>query len=147
MTTCLSQAGVQFLLRNAMGEPLNRSNRIFVGPPVSFEEAFPGIEDVTVEFTEYAYGTERRKGTFSIRRQGAQMRCSNDRCYRGGYEFDFTVHEMIHKRETHREIEMRCEGDEGTPKRRIGRSCDRSIKGRITIKPKSSAPTEANSPS
>jgi hypothetical protein len=130
-----------------MGQPLNRSGRIFVGPPVSFDQAFTGVEDITVDFTEYSYGTERRKGTFRIRQQGGQMRCSNDHCYRGGYEFDFIAHEMIRTGETHREIEMRCEGDEGTPKRRRGRSCDRSIKGTITIKPKSSAGTQANTPS
>jgi hypothetical protein len=129
-----------------MGEPMSREGRIFAGSLVSFEKAFPSAEDVTVEFTEFLYAQPIRKGDFSVRISGGQMRCSNQRCFRGGYEFDFIIHDMFRKNETERQIELRCEGDEGMPKRRRGRSCDRSIKGTIKIKQKQSVePTENTS--
>jgi hypothetical protein len=67
------------------------------------------------------------------------MRCGNSRCYRGGYELDLIVHEMVGNREEQREIELHCEGDEGTAKRKVGKSCLRSIKGTIKVKRKQSA--------
>lgn len=121
-----------------MGEPLNRDNRIFVDLG-KFEEVFPDLEDVIVKYTEFEMGREKRKGTFSMRSRGGQMRCGNDRCFRGGYEFDFIVHDMLRNKETEKEIELRCRGDEGSPKRYRGRPCLRSIKGIITIK-KQTAP-------
>jgi hypothetical protein len=89
-----------------MGEPLSRKGRIFVGPQVSFAEAFPGLEDVTVEFTEFLYAQQRRKGVHRVRSQGGQMRCGNERCFRGGYEFDFMIHDMLRNNETQSQFEL-----------------------------------------
>jgi hypothetical protein len=120
-----------------MGEPLNRKNRVFAGPLKSFDEVFPELEDVTVEYTEFELAQQKKRGgVFSVRSQGGQMRCGNSACFRGGHEFDFMIQDMVRNHETQREIELHCKGDEGTPKRRGGRSCNRYIKGVITIKPK-----------
>jgi hypothetical protein len=119
-----------------MGEPLSRKNRVFVELG-TFDSVFPDLEDVTVEYAEFNLVRETRKGKFSVRCEGGQMRCSNDLCFRGGYEFDFIIHAMLRDKETKKEIELHCKGDEGTPKRRRGRACLRSIKAVINIKRKS----------
>ena len=44
-----------------MGEPMDRSRRVFVeqGP---FEKAFPTLENAIIEYDEFEYGMKRRSG-------------------------------------------------------------------------------------
>jgi hypothetical protein len=125
-----------------MGEPLSRENRVF-GQLRRFEEVFPDLEDVIVRFLEISRARVVRCGIFSYRSQGGQMKCGNRRCFRGGYELDSIVHDMVRESQKEREVTLRCRGDEGTPKRRRGDVCDRSIRATIMINPESSAATEA----
>jgi hypothetical protein len=97
-----------------------------------------------VEYTEFEYAMQKRKGVFSFRSQGGLMRCGNSRCFRGGYELDDVVHDMVRNKEQTREFELHCEGDEGTPKRYKGKSCLRSIKGVITLNDKKFEPARCN---
>lgn len=125
-----------------MGEPMDRSKRIFQTQVKSFEEAFPTLEGAVLEYIEFEYGEPkggRRK--FDLRRErGGVLRCGNRLCYRGGYEIDEEVHKMLPEGLTAKHIDLSCRGDEGTPKGgRIGRSCAWSIEGTLTLKFK--APT------
>jgi hypothetical protein len=119
-----------------MGEPLSRSGRIFVGPPTTFENAFPTLEDAVIE---YAEGDILRQGkelnrVASMKRVGGQLRCSNSSCYRGGYEFDFDAHDMVRNKLVSRRLRKTCQGDEGTPKgRKQGRQCLNSIDARLRL--------------
>jgi hypothetical protein len=72
-----------------MGEPKDRSGRIFAPPTASFEEAFPTLENAVLWYTEFEYGGPTgRKSTFTLQEEGGLLRCTNPRCYRGGYEID-----------------------------------------------------------
>jgi hypothetical protein len=117
-----------------VGEPMDRSKRIF-SKEGRFQEIFPTLEDAWLEFTEFEYGAQKRKGKFNIRENGGLMRCSNSRCYRGGYELDDEIHKMLAEGKAEKEIDISCAGDEGTPRgRTIGRHCAFSIEGTIFLR-------------
>lgn len=130
-----------------MGTPIDRTNRFLVGEPVAFEEAFPTLQDVTVECYEvgkgdnvqyvmgrdapasYTYGPPR-----SFRSSGGLLRCSNPLCNRGGYEIDLDFHDMVQRKLIQKEFIRGCPGDEGSPKgRRPGRRCLNALHYRITL--------------
>ena len=119
-----------------MGKPMDRSDRVFAGPLKSFEQVLPQFEDVRVEYTEFEFARLLGKRFHSVRQEGALIRCGNARCYRGGFELDFKIHEMVRQGIQELEVELSCPGDEGTPKRRQGRPCARSIKALIKLIPK-----------
>jgi len=101
---------------------------------VSGLNAFPDLDDVTVEYVESEFGLEKRRGVFSVRGQGRQMRCGNSHCSHGGYEFDRIIDEMVSNNEKQREIELHCKRGEGAHK--VGGSCKRHIRGVIRVKQK-----------
>ncbi len=116
---------------------MDRNNRLF-GHLVEFDEAFPELEDATIEWTETEMG---RKISGTIERsvkEGGLIRCSNPLCYRGGFEIDSELAYMVRKKQTSKQGHLSCEGDEGSPKGRIkGRSCLHGIEFKITVKYKS----------
>jgi len=117
-----------------MGEPMDRSRRVFMrfGP---FQQAFPTLDEATVEFTEYYFMQEMRHGTWHVSWDGGLMPCGNTFCRRGGYELDRQIQEIARSGAVEKEVRLDCRGDEGSPKgRRIGRRCQRHIEARITLK-------------
>jgi hypothetical protein len=128
----------------AMGEPMDRSNRIFA-PQTTFEKAFPTIESATISSYEdgegiYRFVDESRRGTFDkgLPVKSGLLRCSNPHCRRGGYEIDHSLHEMVRENATEKEFDLACPGDEGSPKgRRPGRSCGNVLHYHLRIKYKS----------
>lgn len=120
-----------------MGTPMDRTNRVFVHLS-TFEEVFPELEDVKIEYTEsghfdypHSQGSTR---VHSVRRQGGLIRCSNTFCRQGGYEMDFDIHDMIRDGVSEREGHKMCAGSEGSPKlRRIYRKCFNSINYKIIL--------------
>jgi hypothetical protein len=126
-----------------MGIPLDRSNRL-LGLTDSFATAFPTLDDAIIRYTESDFGNDPRQGVWSLKHNGGQMRCGNPRCYRGGYELDREVSNMIYAGITEREIWLTCNGDEGSPKgRKKGQECLHSIKGTITLRMKQPQQPEA----
>jgi hypothetical protein len=129
----------------AMGESMDRSRRVF-GSLSSFENVFPTLDDAVVQYTEYDLATEKGHGTHYMRAWGGLMHCGNSRCRRGGYEVDRIVSEMLRENVTEKEFELRCPGDEGTPKgRKRGQRCYRSIKGKVTLKYKTTQDSDVAS--
>ena len=123
-----------------MGEPMNRSNRVF-GSLKSLDEAFPELEDVVVEFVEKDFVFEKRSGTWYIHGQGGLMPCGNPSCRHGGYELDKDIHLMLRAGVLQKTIQLSCSGDEGSPQgRKIGRKCERSIAGTLTLRLKVPTP-------
>jgi len=127
-----------------MGKPMDRTDRVFDNPS-TFEKAFPTLQDAIVECTEFKF-LNRQVGSrrFDLRSQGGLMRCSNPRCYRGGYELDHEVSRLLSNQVkdsqvTEISIQMSCPGDEGTPKRIVGRTCGYSIEGKVRLSYKSDA--------
>lgn len=128
-----------------MGKPADWSNRLFVPVTEKFEEAYPELEDAIIEWKEEGKGigislTPKEKEQkfnrkMNVRKEGTLIRCSNDFCYRGGFQLGLIIHDMIFKKEDVREGFMVCEGDEGSPKgRRIGQKCLNHINYKITLK-------------
>ena len=101
-----------------MGEPMDRSRRVFVKFDSSFEAAFPTLESAVIAFTESDFMVKRRSGRWYFAEQGGLMACANPSCRRGGYEFDFLIRDMIRARQIEKEFKLHCRGDEGSPKGR-----------------------------
>jgi hypothetical protein len=126
-----------------MGEPMDRSKRVFWGPPMSFEEAFPTIESATISSYEVGKGVptfgidESQRRTFG---EGMPFReslipCSNPRCRRGGYEVDRSLSEMVREKSTEKVFARNCPGDEGSPKgRKRGDRCKNVLHYRLKVK-------------
>jgi len=115
------------------GEPIDRSRRVF-GSLRSFDEVFPELDDVVLEFVEKDFLFEKRSGTWHLHGQGGLMPCGNPSCRRGGYELDRNLRQMLRAGVLQKTIEVSCRGDEGSPQgRKIGRGCERSIEGTLTL--------------
>lgn len=114
---------------------MDRSNRFFAGPPTTFEEAYPNVEDAIIEWKESTLGINPSGlGRASIKELGGLIQCRNPLCRRGGFEIDFELGMMIRKKETVKEDMLVCPGDEGSPKgRRPGKRCLNGIKYKITV--------------
>jgi hypothetical protein len=117
-----------------MGEPMDRSRRVF-GTLRSFDEVFAELEDAVFEFVEKDFLFEKRSGTWHLHGQGGLMPCGNPSCRRGGYELDRDIRQMLQAGVLQKTIKLSCRGDEGSPQgRKIGRRCERSIEGTLTLR-------------
>jgi len=105
---------------------------------VSFDEAFPEIEDLIIEVEESS-GVPSPGGSKSIyNRQnmpGEYINCSNSLCYNGGFSIGSILREMVSKKQTELETSKFCQGNEASPKgRRVYRKCWHSFKTKVSIK-------------
>lgn len=83
----------------------------FRGNSVSFEEAFPEIEEIKIEGTE---GDIAQKNKILLNKDTWGISCSNSLCKDKGYSVklgDF-ISEMYHKKETSKEGIISCGGYE-----------------------------------
>jgi len=94
---------------------------------VSFEEAFPEIEDVRVEVEEFGHGVyeENRRSVYPSKTHlGEYIDCRNPLCYNGGFSIGDILREMVAHGETELEIRKMCQGNEASPKgRKVYRKC------------------------
>lgn len=108
-----------------------------MGKPVSFEEAFPKIEEINIEGTEGDLGSGLSSGgKISLNKKNfGKINCSNSLCNKGGYEFEIgnLISEMQNKRETSREKTISCKGYENMGGRQT-RRCMNGLSIKITIK-------------
>ena len=108
--------------------------RPFLGTTSDFDKSFPTLKDAIIKFVESDFGNSPRQGVWSLRSNGPRMRCSNPRCQRGGYDFEYEVRLMTYTDAHEKEFRLSCPGDEGSPQgRRKGRECDYRLKGTITL--------------
>ena len=121
--------------RKKASDVFNESN-LMLGPKVGFDEAFPEIEDVTVEVKENGEGVHGsgsriyRKGQF-----GEYIDCSNPLCYNGGFSIGSILREMVRNRQTELEESRKCQGYEGSPRGRcVYRDCWNSFEIRVSVK-------------
>ncbi|AKI97035.1 hypothetical protein [Kosmotoga pacifica] len=115
-----------------------RESKFLYSKKVSFEEAFPEIEDLTVEVEETGHGVSELNRKRTYRKQyfpGEYIDCSNPLCYNGGFSIGSILREMVKKRQTELETLKLCQGHEGSPKgRRIYRKCMNFFKVKVSIK-------------
>jgi hypothetical protein len=132
-----------------MGEPMDRSRRVFYSQR-PFDEAFPGVEDADVEYSERGKFDGKVRGSLSfsqnpeqqpkrylhsIRQMGGVIPCSNPVCRRGGFAIDGVLLAMRQSGEIEREGSVPCGGDEGSPKgQRRGSCCGNRVRYRLTVK-------------
>ena len=116
---------------------------------VSFEEAFPTIEDIDIKVEHLGhYGVQQWNKVQRLKKTGEYFDCTNTVCYGGGFSIGSLVRKMVDAKQTHAESHEFCKGYEGSPKgKRRYRSCTNSWNVTIDIKYKSAAPlapTEAS---
>jgi hypothetical protein len=107
---------------------------------VSFDEAFPMIEDIKVVVEHRGhYGVhEWNRVQHYGKNIGEYVECTNSICYNGGFSVGNLVRIMVASKQTHLEKLEFCQGYEGSPKgKRRYRSCTNSFNVTIDIKYKS----------
>ncbi len=106
----------------------------FRGNPVSFEDAFPEIEEIKIEGTE---GDVAQKHKIVLNKKSLGISCSNSLCEKGGYQSELgnLISEMYRKKEVFKEDIVSCKGHEnmgrGQTRRCLNHLC---IKANITYK-------------
>lgn len=110
----------------------------FTGPRVRFVDAFPTIDEITVEIDMDgirpfgAYGGVR---VFDKSNIEPAYDCPNPQCTRGGIRLESLISQMVCSRETSKEFQLKCEGYEGSPKgKRYYRTCTNWYKVKISIR-------------
>ncbi len=107
----------------------------FFATKVSFAEAFPTIATVAVAVE--IRGRNLHPVLKEVSRLDASnlrefVNCRNPRCHRGGFSIGQVLRIMVSKNETHHEGGTRCDGHEGTPRRR-GSPCMTYFKYTVDI--------------
>ncbi|MDP2871864.1 MAG: hypothetical protein Q8P31_04925 [Bacillota bacterium] len=95
--------------------------RLWLGEKTNdFDRAFPHIADVRIEITQDGEGVRgwNRHEVLGKRSAGEYYNCANPLCYNGGFCLGEILRFMEEQRQTERELDLRCQGYEGTPKGR-----------------------------
>ena len=114
------------------------------GKKVSFKDAFPSIQEINVEVKEYEdfwkkgdnYSLYPHTTIFNNQYLPKEyIDCTNTICHNGGFHLGSIIREMLRNKETFKEGQSKCQGNEGSPKgRRIYRSCMHIFDYKVTIK-------------
>ncbi len=96
----------------------------FIGRKVSFAEAFPTIQTITVKVQEGDSWNPIEFGEriYSKDEFGEYIDCHNDICYKGGFSIGQILRKMVETKQTVFETSVGCQGFEGSPS---GRKKDR----------------------
>jgi len=122
--------------RQKASDVFAESNYIF-SQKVSFQEAFPELQDARVEVEEDGEGTSHwnNKLVYSAKSGlGEYIDCHNPLCYKGGVNIGSIVRSMVTQKQTEFETSVLCKGYEGSPKgRRKYRDCINFFKIKVTL--------------
>ena len=114
---------------------LSEQSQPFLAKRTSFSEAYPTVESAVVRYVESDFGSDYPPDAWNLISSGPRMSCKNDRCNRGGYNFEQMLYFMVSQGEEAKDFQISCNGDEGSPKgRRLGKECLMSIEGSITVR-------------
>jgi hypothetical protein len=114
---------------------LSEQSQPFFGKRTSFSEAYSNVESAVVRFVESDACNEYPPNACNLISSGPRISCKNDRCNRGGYDFEQMLGFMVSQGEETKDFQMPCNGDEGSPKgRKPGKECLMSIEGSIKVK-------------
>lgn len=121
--------------RQKASDVFNESNYL-LAEKVSFDQAFPDIEHVVVEYKETGHSVQT--GSKRIDRKSYLhefINCSNPLCYNGGFSIRAILREMVRNRKTELETRKICQGYEGSPKgRRKYGKCVNLFEIQVSIK-------------
>jgi hypothetical protein len=122
--------------RKKASDIFNESNFLF-GEKVTFDKAFPQIEDLEVEVKESGDNINTSRSYFYSKKSfpGEFIDCSNSLCYNGGFSIGKILREMVRSNTKELSTTKDCRGYEGSPKgrRRYG-NCHNQFEIKITIK-------------
>jgi hypothetical protein len=117
-------------------EVFQKSNFIFAEKG-SFDEAFPEIDNLTVEVEESGHGISDCDRRSTYKKQyfpGEYIDCSNPLCYNGGFSMGSILREMVKNKQTELETSKLCQGNEGSPKgRKIYKKCMNFFKIKVSV--------------
>jgi len=120
--------------RRLKAQDVFNQSSLFFDQKITFENAFPEVEECIVEVEESGHGVSEWGRERTYRNPGQYINCSNTLCYNGGFSIGSEIRDMVRKRETEREDSALCQGNEGSPKgRRIYRKCMNFFKFKIRI--------------
>lgn len=104
----------------------------------NFDEAFPEIDDLTVEVEESGRGvdSENRKSIYQKESfPGEFIDCRNPLCNKGGFSIGSILRDVVRSKQSQLETTERCHGYVGSPKGRvIDKFCMNHFKIKISIK-------------
>ena len=109
----------------------------FLGPRTTFITAFPTIEELRVEVNEAGSRAWGLAGSLVFNETSISefFNCTNPRCTRGGIRIGDVIRGMVSAGETKCEVELNCEGCEGSPKgRKIFGPCRNTFNVKISIR-------------
>lgn len=113
------------------------SKYVFVNK-VSFEEAFPEIEDIIITVEESGKGFDNLNNKHTYTKQnfpGEYIDCSNPLCYSEGFSLGKIIRNMVKEKKTELETLEICLGYEGSPKgKKYYRDCLNQFRVKISIK-------------
>jgi hypothetical protein len=114
-----------------------RESQFLFGDKVRFEEAYPEIEDVTIEVERSGEGVNELNRNARYTKQtlpGQYIDCTNPLCYNGGFSIGSVLRQMVMEKKTQSETTSRCQGYEGSPKgRRRYRDCTNFFSVRVHL--------------
>lgn len=120
---------------------LNQSEP-FLGKKCHFEEAFPEVDTIKIDYTESQIGGFSKASDGDMGRRVINdkhsiceyLPCHNLYCCNGGFHIGPIIYDMVRNRKETSAGEYVCQGDEGSPKgRKIYRRCLHKFDYTITI--------------
>lgn len=101
----------------------------------TFEKAYPTIRKIRIEFSQTGDGVSEQCYPLVITNSPPELiRCDYPRCRRGGFDLNQMVYMMVSTHETSKSVDLKCSGDEGSPKeQKIGLPCWNRFSVAITI--------------
>jgi len=107
---------------------------------MTFEEAFPAIEDIRIEYREYdsaGHPSYNRPSVSTKENIFLEIGCSNRVCHEGGFALLPIIRKMYPMKETTFQRTITCRGYEGSKK--VGRRCWHYLELSITVRYKEAA--------
>lgn len=108
----------------------------FSGQPTTFAALYPSIEAIRVEIDLDGVGSYGGGHKFVLDKTTMRpvFDCPNTSCTRGGIRLDTHISSMVSAGETSKEVNLKCEGYEGSPKgKKFYRTCLNWFKVKISI--------------
>jgi len=138
----MTYLGVAMKEREKASDIFNDTDHVF-SKKVSFNEAFPQLEDYTIEVLELEdmmWGKEVRTRLFNRDNPPVEsVDCSNHICYSGGISIGSILRNMVREGKTEEAVTEKCRGYEGSPKgQKRYRSCAHFFKVKVKLKYKDS---------
>lgn len=109
---------------------VNDGSYVF-GEATTFERAYLTIDTIRIEYTISFVGgfprDDEQCGSFVITDKkyiGEFIGCRNSKCYGGGFQIGWILHDMVNTNTCEKSGSINCCGHEGTPKgKKIYRKC------------------------